>query len=165
MMGLGRRFGVRVEDRPAKSPEVVFGSTKTFTHSIGLSCAFRQWRAMSHCNKLHGYAIQVKMTFEGPLNETNWVMDFGGLKNVKKWLEDTLDHKTLVAKDDPLMHLFLQAQDHQLLDLVVVEHTGMERLAEMILRKVSDMMVPPIRLMRVDVNEHEANSAYCQWRT
>src|SRR4051812_22439004 len=80
-----------------------FGSTKTYPHSIGLSCCFRQWRALhSHCRFLHGYALQVKLTFVAQtLDERNWVVDFGGLKDIKERLTELLDHKTIVARDDP----------------------------------------------------------------
>ena len=39
-------------------------STKTYGHEVGLSCAFRQHKADSHCAKLHGYALSVKVEFE-----------------------------------------------------------------------------------------------------
>ena len=35
------------------------------------------------------------------LDERNWVVDFGGLKELEKWLRNHFDHKTLVASDDP----------------------------------------------------------------
>ena len=59
-----------------------YQSTKTFGHDLGISCAFRQWRAThSHCSKIHGYALSVTMVFEAnTLDDRNWVMDFGGFK-------------------------------------------------------------------------------------
>ena len=43
---------------------MTYKSTKTHGHAIGLSAAFRQWRADSHCKYLHGYALAVKFVFE-----------------------------------------------------------------------------------------------------
>ena len=36
---------------------MIHRATKTYGHDLGLSVAFRQWRADSHCRYLHGYAI------------------------------------------------------------------------------------------------------------
>ena len=56
-----------------------FYSGKTYTHATGHSCAFRQWRADSHCNLIHGYALQFELQFGSDgLDEKNWVVDFGG---------------------------------------------------------------------------------------
>ena len=79
-----------------------YKSTKTFGHELGLSSAFRQWKAQSHCRFVHGYALAVKFEFEAEeLDVRNWVVDFGSLKSLRKMLEDTFDHKLLVAEDDP----------------------------------------------------------------
>ena len=52
----------------------MYNSTKTYGHDVGLSCSFRQWRAQSHCSKVHGYALSVKFTFAAEkLDERNWV--------------------------------------------------------------------------------------------
>lgn len=32
----------------------LYQSTKTYGHDRGFSCAFRQWRADSHCRLIHG---------------------------------------------------------------------------------------------------------------
>lgn len=163
---------------------IVYGSTKRYVHANGLSCCFRQWRAESHCEYLHGYAISVKLTFEtATLDHRNWVQDFGGLKPVKKWLEDTFDHKTLVAKDDPALELFQTMNNHQgrggkLIQLVVVEDVGCEAFSKMIwdytqkwLAEQPQVAGKPARgeshsiwmkpkLVQVEVMEHEGNSAY-----
>jgi len=76
--------------------------TKTYDHTLGLSACFRQWRAKSHCRFLHGYALSFKLTFAAEkLDENNWVLDFGGLKEVKAFLCETFDHRLIVAEDDP----------------------------------------------------------------
>jgi 6-pyruvoyltetrahydropterin/6-carboxytetrahydropterin synthase len=146
--------------------EYVFRSTKTYTHSVGLSACFRQWRADSHCNKLHGYALSIKLTFEGALNERNWVQDFGGLKPFKQWLEDTFDHKTLVAHDDPMLSVFNAMQVAGVIDLRVVQATGCEMFAKIVMDKWYDLYnhsgLQRVRLVEVEVREHEGNSAICK---
>lgn len=148
------------------TPELIYQSSKTYQHSAGLSCCFRQWRAThSHCSKLHGYALKVEMVWEGDLDDKNWVMDFGGLKRVKRWLEDTFDHKTVVAEDDPKLAEFKRMHELGTLDLMIVPAVGCEKFAELIFRTVNDMFTRspsqpnwPL-LQSVQVWEHEGNSA------
>lgn len=152
--------------------------TKTYGHNLGLSACFRQWRATSHCRFLHGYALQVELVFEAPrLNKNNWVIDFGSLKPVKKWLEETFDHKTLVAEDDPEYINFQMMHSQGLIDMITVEKTGCEAFAEMIRDKVEGLLEQlaldeelqggtsnGVYLKSVEVREHGANSAtitYC----
>lgn len=83
-------------------------STKTYGNDRGLSCTFRQHGAThSHCSLLHGYSLGFKFVFEAEeLDERNWVQDFGGLDEVKEFLEQTFDHTCVIAEDDPLLEHF-----------------------------------------------------------
>ena len=110
----------------------MYKSTKTYGHEVGISCAFRQWRAVhSHCSKLHGYAIGFKFTFVAEeLDDRNWVVDFGGLKSLKNTLMEHFDHKTVVAADDPQLDKFREMRDAGILDLVIVDNVGCEKFAE-----------------------------------
>jgi 6-pyruvoyltetrahydropterin/6-carboxytetrahydropterin synthase len=144
-----------------------FGSTKTYNHSVGLSCCFRQWKAESHCKYLHGYAIKVHFEFEAStLDVRNWVVDFGSLKSLKGWLEDMFDHKTLVAEDDPLLAVYQAAQGAGIMQLRIVPATGCEAMAWMIYMYAEQWLIDNgykldrVRLKRVTVSEHEGNSAY-----
>lgn len=143
---------------------MTFQSTKTYNHAIGLSAAFRQWRADSHCKFIHGYALAVKFTFEAAeLDRRNWVVDFGSLKSLKGWLEDTFDHKLLVAEDDPHIDYF-RAMDGVLWQLRVVPATGCEKFAELIYGATEVWLkdngyAPRVRLVSVEIREHGANSA------
>ena len=81
-------------------------STKCYGHNIGLSAVFRQPHADSHCSLLHGYSLSFKFTFGcNELDERNWVVDFGGLKPLKKWLEDSFDHKVVCDRTVSYTHL------------------------------------------------------------
>lgn len=139
-------------------------STKTYGHNIGISAAFRQWRADSHCHYLHGYAFEIRMEFEADvLDERNWVVDFGSLKPVKKWIEDTFDHKTLVAQDDPHLETFKQLHEQGIVDLMVIPATGCEAFAELIYHNVDTWLYdvgykPRVRLRMIEVREHGGNS-------
>ena len=144
-----------------------FYSGKTYTHATGHSCAFRQWKADSHCNLIHGYALQFEFTFGGnELDDRNWIVDFGGLKPLKEWLKHTFDHTYLVAEDDPEMDTFVDLAKKDLVDLRIVSSTGCERFAEMAFDE-ADKIVKELTngrcwVQRVTVREHEANSATCE---
>jgi len=140
-------------------------STKTYGHDLGLSVCFRQWRAESHCKYLHGYALAIRLEFEADeLDTHNWVVDFGGLKTFKEWLQATFDHKMLVAEDDPERIRFMRMEAYGMAQPVVVPNTGCEAFAEYIHRTANTWLdnngyKPRVRLRSVEVCEHGANSA------
>ena len=145
---------------------MTYTSTKTYGHDIGLSAAFRQWRATdSPCRFIPGYALSVRLEFEAEtLNETNWVVDFGGLKSFKKWLEDTFDHKLLVAEDDPEAIRLTHLARYDLADVVVLPATGCEAFAKHIFERAQVWLKeqnysPRVWIKSVEVCEHGANSA------
>lgn len=144
-------------------------STKTYGHERGLSCSFRQWRADSHCRFIHGYAIGVRMMFEATeLDARNWVVDFGSLKSFKGWLEDTFDHKTLVAEDDPFLAEFQRLHSLGVIQIVVVPATGCEAFAKMIGGALDVWLgdngyTPRVRVRSVEVFEHSGNSAIVEF--
>lgn len=147
-------------------PRGQFYSTKSYHHNVGLSCAFRQWRAThSHCSKLHGYSVAVSFIFGcSQLDDKNWAADFGGLKELKQWLEDTFDHKTVVAADDPHLDWFKQGAELGTLDLIILEKgVGCERFAELAFYKAHDIIQKKyggrVWVETCEVREHEGNSA------
>lgn len=143
----------------------MFISTKTYGHNIGLSCCFRQWRAQSHCRFLHGYALQIRLEFEADeLDVRNWVVDFGSLKSFKGWLEDTFDHKLLVAEDDPEKDNLCALAGMGVADVILVDNTGCEAFARLIYNSAEIWLrdngyAPRVRVRSVEVSEHGANSA------
>ena len=144
---------------------MTFRSTKTFGHDLGLSCAFRQWRAQSHCRYVHGYALGFRFEFEASeLDERFWVVDFGGLKGLKAMLEGTFDHTLVVAKDDPQLEYFRTGHELGVMRVVEVEAGGCEKFSELVYQVAEQWLIdagfsPRCRLVSVEVKEHGANSA------
>lgn len=139
-------------------------STKTFGNDRGLSCAFRQWRATSHCNQIHGYSLGFRFIFEADkLDNRNWVYDFGDTKWIKSYLEEAFDHTTAVAADDPHLPLFKQMEEAGILTLRIFSAVGCEKFAEYVYCDVSSQVYEKsngrVRLKSVEVFEHGANSA------
>lgn len=142
----------------------MYKSTKTYGHDLGLSACFRQWRAKSHCSKLHGYALSFKLTFGcDVLDENGWVMDFGALSDVKMRLAATFDHTVAVAFDDPYLDDFTRLREIGLIDLVVVDGTGCEAFAKLVYDRTTTWLTSyqrgRVRLLSVECAEHGANSA------
>ena len=140
-------------------------STKTYGHDFGLSCAFRQYKAKSHCHFLHGYAISVKVEFEANLlDHRNWVVDFGGLKSFKEELKNLFDHKVIVAEDDPLIDWYRRGDELGALELIVMPQVGCEYFAYHISCIARawlhiNKLTPRCTVKSVEVREHGANSA------
>lgn len=144
---------------------MAYQSTKQFGHDLGLSCCFRQWRAESHCNQLHGYAIAIRLVFEAnELDHRGWVVDFGSLKSLKQMFVDTFDHKLLVAEDDPDKDEICALAGMGIADVIVVPAVGCEKFAEYAFGATevwlqSNGYAPRVKLVSAEVKEHGANSA------
>ena len=91
---------------------VSYKYTSTKEYHDAFPCAYRQWRADSHCNLIHGYSFSMKFYFgTNDLDARNWAADYGGLKELKKFLEDQFDHTLIVAHDDPEIATFMLLQE------------------------------------------------------
>lgn len=148
----------------------MFRSTKKFD---GFSTVFRQWKADgTHCRFLHGYDVEFRITFEGELDERNWVWDFGGMKRAtnkidgmspKEWMDYMFDHTFVVAEDDPFKDSFLKMEEAGVAQVRVVPAVGAERFAEYVYTKVNEFVQKEtegrVRVVRVEFMENHKNSA------
>lgn len=138
-----------------------FKSTKRFS---GFPCTHRQWRAGSHCKYVHGYSREFYFEFAAKeLTKEGWVVDFGGLKELKKWLEHWFDHTFLVAQDDPQMETFQRLDKEGAIQLRVMPNPGMEGTALFVYEHASkilkDLYGDRAWITLVQVSENEKNSA------
>jgi 6-pyruvoyltetrahydropterin/6-carboxytetrahydropterin synthase len=147
-----------------------FQSTKLFD---GFSCVFRQWKAEdTHCKFLHGYGVSFRVTFEGELDERNWVWDFGGMKrakgtidglNPKAWMDYMFDHTVLVAEDDPGLSGFKTMDYLQIAQVRIIPATGAEQFAKFIYDKLNTFILEEtegrVRIVKVEFMEHAKNTA------
>ena len=141
-------------------------STNTYKQ-IG-PVAYRQWRADSHCNLIHGYALSFHFEFEADtLDARNWVTDFGGLKPLKSVLEDWFDHTLLVAQDDPMREHLLELGKLKLAKITEVEKTGCEGISDFLYEYINTILLPSfgaseaerVWCSKVEVRETDANMA------
>ena len=147
-----------------------FKSTKLFD---GFSTVFRQWKAeTTHCRFLHGYGVSFRVTFEGDLDERNWVWDFGGMKRAngtidgmspKEWMDYTFDHTVIVAEDDPGLGGFKTMDQLGIIQLRIIPATGAEKFAEYIFNKLNPFIQEEtdgrVKITQVEFMEHNKNTA------
>lgn len=141
-----------------------YQTIKTYGNDRGFSCAFRQWRADSHCHFVHGYSLGFEFTLEcETLDDKNWCYDYGSFKNIKAYLETAFDHTTAVAEDDPMLDHFYKLNAAGLIQLRIMEHVGCEKFAEHVFHVAKGMIEiaagDRVKLVSVKVFEHGANAA------
>jgi 6-pyruvoyltetrahydropterin/6-carboxytetrahydropterin synthase len=141
-----------------------FISTKTYNQICPV--AYRQWKADSHCNHLHGYALSFYFEFEcESLDTRNWVIDFGGLAPLKGLLEDWFDHALLVAQDDPMKDELLKLGKLGIARVTEVERTGCEGIAAFLYNYINTCFLKDYGYLgrvwcsRVEVRETDSNMA------
>lgn len=151
-------------DRPAVQKKYV--STKEYIDAFPI--AYRQWKADSHCSKIHGYSLTIKFEFEtDDLDVRNWAMDYGGLRPLKEALEDLFDHTMLLAQDDPHYDTIKNLGTIGIAKVIEVEKTGCEGLADWIYEYVNTIFLPKygkaeserLWCSKVEVRETQANMA------
>ena len=130
------------------------------------SAAFRQWGAShSHCRHTHGYQLKAKFIFGcSELDNKNWCVDYGGLKDLKAVLQDMFDHRLLVAENDPCLDLFKELEKRDACVLRICPNgVGIERAAEYCFNIASDMIAEQYGdrcwVEQVEVFEHDKNSS------
>ena len=147
-----------------------FTSTKVFD---GFSTVFRQWKAeTTHCRFVHGYGVSFKLTFEGELDDRNWVWDFGGMKRAKTlidgmqpkaWMDYMFDHTFIVAEDDPFKESFLQMDKAGVAQVRIIPASGAEKFAEYIYNKLNTFVDKEtqgrVKITSVEFMEHGKNTA------
>jgi 6-pyruvoyltetrahydropterin/6-carboxytetrahydropterin synthase len=139
----------------------LFKSTKRFT---GFPCTHRQWKADSHCRFVHGYSREFYFEFEcNQLTQEQWVVDFGGLKEVKNWLEHMFDHTFLASVDDPYLETFKKLDQEGVIQLRILPNAGMEGTAKYVYEQMNPLVKKITNgrawITLVEVRENEKNSA------
>lgn len=98
------------------------------------------------CRHLHGHNGQVDIELEGDqLDDRGMLTDFGEIKSVmKKWIDDNLDHRMILRRDDPAVEPLL-AQDEPL--FLIDENPTAETLARLIFEETRKQGFPVVRVV------------------
>jgi 6-pyruvoyltetrahydropterin/6-carboxytetrahydropterin synthase len=138
----------------------MYVSTKTFK---GYPCTHRQWRDEGHCKFVHGYSREFTFWFKcKTLDEKGWVMDFGGFKEFKTFLDEHFDHTFLANADDPELPLFKEMHKKGIVKLVVLENVAMEGTSKFLHTKINEYLDRKtsgrVWCYKVETRENEKNS-------
>lgn len=147
-----------------------FQSTKRFDN---FSVALRQHKAQhSHCQLLHGYALEFKVWFssiesieENQLDEMNWIVDYGifSRNGLKDWMNEMFDHTLIVEQDDPQLESFIFLQELGLAKLTIVSKIGAESMAKIVFDRFNDVFSKTeggrVKVTKVECFENSKNSS------
>jgi 6-pyruvoyltetrahydropterin/6-carboxytetrahydropterin synthase len=83
------------------------------------------------CKNLHGHNAKVLITLEAKsLDGLGMVLDFADIKRVvQKWIDDHLDHRMILRRDDPVVETLLQMGEPLML---VDQNPTAENIAKLI---------------------------------
>jgi len=125
--------------------------------------AHRQHKHDGHCAFVHGHNWTFVFTFGCRETDANgFVVDFGKLKFIKRWLEDTFDHACVFNDSDPLREQ-LVAGAPEAWKVAVVPDCSCEGLARFICAHVGQLVRERTEgrafVIAVEVREDARNSA------
>ena len=97
------------------------------------------------------------------MDKHGWVVGFGDLKELEKYLLDMYDHTMLISEDDPELNTFKELHEKGLCDLRIVTETSLEGSAKTALAKANDILSRitdgRARCFKVEARENDKNSA------
>lgn len=117
------------------------------SESIEFCYGHRLLRYKGKCAHLHGHNGRVEIELASPsLNDQSMVADFSDISRiVKEWIDQNLDHRMLLHKDDPLVPL-LRKHDEPIFVMEI------DPTAEAIARVICDYAVSrglPVSMVRL----------------
>lgn len=91
--------------------------------------AHRQHRHAGHCARIHGHSWSLALTFACKEPDRHgFVVDFGGLRFLRAWIDEHLDHACVLSVDDPEL-AWAKAKQGTVFKLLVVENASAEGIA------------------------------------
>ena len=123
------------------------------TKVLSFAYGHRLMNYQGPCKNLHGHNARLEIVLETKeLNALGMVVDFGEIKGkIKKWVDENLDHRMLVARKDP-GYKALQKLDPTVVALDF--NPTAENIAKLIFDRVSQMGFPvaEVRLWETDTS-------------
>ena len=123
--------------------------TKDFT----FEAAHRLYNNYSgKCSNNHGHSYYVKLHLEGEkLDEKDMLLDFNETKKLKTWIDETLDHVTILWEGDPMIES-LKSFENKV--LATKKNPTAEHIAELILIKAQELFERSnVKVSCIEINE------------
>jgi len=104
------------------------------------------------CTNNHGHSWTVKLFIDSAtLDNKDMVIDFNEMKLLGKWIDDNLDHATLLWKNDPLANILIELKQRVFL---TEKNPTSEHIAEVILQKSCDLFKDkPVAIAGIEISE------------
>ncbi|MGI6402340.1 MAG: 6-pyruvoyl trahydropterin synthase family protein [Thermoguttaceae bacterium] len=121
----------------------MFSVARDFSFSYG----HRLYRYDGKCRRLHGHnaLVRIEVLGEDSLNDQGMTLDFASIKEtIGRWIDNELDHRVFLAKDDPLADVLVGAGEDPLL---FDDNPTAELLAKVIFERAETL---GLRVARVD---------------
>lgn len=172
--------GLRLTQRIMLMPSEHYKVTVTKDHLVFSSGHFISFNG-NQCERLHGHNYRVKVEVESPLDPNQYVFDFIALKLRTQEITDTLDHRMMLPRTNPVIHVkeegtrvvvryeskewIFPAEDCILLP---IQNTTAEELAKyigkLLMKSLQEKHQYHPRILRVEVEECFGQSATCELR-
>ncbi|MFG2404256.1 6-pyruvoyl tetrahydropterin synthase family protein [Streptomyces brevispora] len=134
-------------------------------HSVSVKHNFETGHRLPHlpgkCQSLHGHSWWMEATVEAPALDNGLVVEFGPFKKqLRRWIDEHLDHGLMLGPDDELLPLLsTYGKVHQVPGWPTVEN-----VAALIARVAQDALqdlvrAPGARVTQVHVSETHVNAA------
>jgi 6-pyruvoyltetrahydropterin/6-carboxytetrahydropterin synthase len=103
------------------------------------------------CTNVHGHTFRVRIhARKETLNEFGFVFDFSDFAPVKQWIDNELDHATIMSADDDDLIQFIRTQRNK--GLLIIGNPTSENLARIIFDKAV-MLLPNAGIYAVEIDE------------
>jgi 6-pyruvoyltetrahydropterin/6-carboxytetrahydropterin synthase len=115
------------------------------TKQIEFCYGHRLLNYQGQCRHLHGHNGRVEIDIEtGALDGRGMVHDFADIKSaLKNWIDETLDHRMLLCKDDPILPSLKQRGE---LFFVMDENPTAENIAKLIFNHAKSKGLPVVEV-------------------
>jgi 6-pyruvoyltetrahydropterin/6-carboxytetrahydropterin synthase len=107
-----------------------------------LPCCHRSWANQGKRFFLHGYERTFEIEFACAETESDTVVDSSAVKEIRAALRYQFDHTTLIAADDPQRDLFELLAERGVIDLRIMDNTGMEGSAAWVFDTAEQIVGP-----------------------
>ncbi len=110
------------------------------------------------CTNNHGHSFRMTLHLEGAdLDERDMLIDFQETKVLKTWIDETLDHVTILWEKDPLIK---PLQDTGNKVYLTSKNPTSEHIAEIILKKAMELFENArVKIHCIEINETCTTSA------
>lgn len=139
---------------------VMFTCKKVYA---GIPFAHRQHRSNGHCALIHGHSWNIKIQFAcHKLDDSGFVIDFGGLSVIEEYLKAHLDHAFVFNQDDEQVKKIVELFPN-IMKPYVVPSCSCEGLAQHLWEvfdgKIRQLTDNRVFIQAVEIEENDKNSA------